>query len=72
MVSWTRLSVIFILFDIFLNVETSSSKVPVILVGFNETLIFSADFRKKNWNNQVWSKSEQCEPSYSMRMNGND
>ena len=34
--------------DMVINVKKSSCKVPVVLVGYNETLLFSTDLRKNS------------------------
>ena len=44
-------------------------KYPLLLSNFNETLIFSTDFRRK-LKYQVSSKSVQWEPSCSMQADG--
>jgi len=42
-------------------------KYPVFLSGFDETLLFSADYRKTFIYKMSW-KSVQLEPIFSMRM----
>jgi hypothetical protein len=48
-------------------VKSLNVKYPLFLSDFKETLVFSADFRKKETICQISSKSVQWEPSYSMR-----
>jgi hypothetical protein len=54
---------------IIINALTSSSKVPVIVVRFHETLIFSTDFRKIIKYQILWI-SFQWKPSCSKRSKG--
>jgi hypothetical protein len=55
--------------DIFINVKSLHVKYP-LFSDFNETSIFSTDFRKKKLKYQVSSKSVQWEPSCFMRTDG--
>jgi hypothetical protein len=45
-------------------------KYPLFLSDFDETLIFSTDFREKTLKYQISLISVQCEPSCSMRTDG--
>jgi hypothetical protein len=56
--------------DIVISVKTSSCKVPVIVVGLNETRIFWTDFQKKKLKYQISPEAVQWEPSFSIRTNG--
>ena len=51
--------------------KTSSYKVPLFLSDFNETWIFSIEFRK-NLKYQILLKSVEREPSSAMRTEGYD
>ena len=55
--------------DIIISVHTSLCKVPAILQDFNETLIFSTDFRKI-LRYQISQISVQWEPSCTTRTDG--
>jgi len=63
------LSIRRIQWDIVIKVHTSQCKVPVILVSFYETSIFSTNFRKIIKYQISW-KSVRWEPRCSMRSEG--
>jgi hypothetical protein len=55
--------------DIIINVHGCSCKVPAFLSDFNETLIFSTDFREI-FKHKISQNSVQWESSCSMRLKG--
>ena len=54
--------------SVWMYIYRSSRAAPILLSDFNETWIFSTDFRKIR--NQISLKSVQREPNYSVRTDG--